>query len=550
MNNRLQVISDIFNSAENIKVIVPFQISQMDKTTIFGKIRLTIKKEQLTFKVNIPIEYPLVNGSFSTIFSCCDKIKGFLHQVQGDKICIVSPKTAILSEKLTLEINALKEWMLKYYINEEEDEQYEYLAHVCSDKEIKTKLLFTSIEHTFKKHDSGVFKYASFIKRNGFPFSQIYEIQFIQSIDNKKCHWANRFHALLKYENGLWFYIEDEPIITPGVIIENSQQLIEYFNQKQIDFLDEKLRNFDFKSTEFLNVIIGYDISRTDEQEVHWQLIKISIKNKPIRQQIQNGKPKGRKIMKHPIHWSITKNNSYNRFFGRGKLSDFITERNVLIIGVGAIGSSLAVSLARSGLKNICLSDFDLIETGNICRSEYLLVQENISKVLALSDILHNISPFLNVANLPVLPIGIPKIRPEQKEKFEQLSQSLSKFDLIFDCSTDMEIAYMLDNMKLTSMVINLSITNGANELVVVTGNDIAEDKTRIFNDLNTDEKLIFEGEGCAFPTFRASYVDINLLLNFALKNLDYRLNQEIFNPFVVKTKETLNSFQLEIDEY
>ena len=149
MNNRLQVISDIFLSSDNIEVILPFQISQTDKTTICGKIRLTTEGEQLTFNVNIPIEYPLVNGESSFIFSCYDDIKGFLHQMQNDKICIVSPKTAILDEKLTLEIDALKEWMLKYYINEEEDEHYEYLAYTNFDKEVKTKLLYSNSPKSF-----------------------------------------------------------------------------------------------------------------------------------------------------------------------------------------------------------------------------------------------------------------------------------------------------------------------------------------------------------------------------------------------------------------
>ena len=72
-----------------------------------------------------------------------------------------------------------------------------------------------------------------------------------------------------------------------------------------------------------------------------------------------------------------------------------------------------------------------------------------------------------------------------------------------------------------------------------------------MFDDLGvTQEPLIFEGTGCAFPTFKASYVDINSLLNYTLKNLDYRFNKGIFNSFIAKSKELGSSIQFETDEY
>jgi hypothetical protein len=542
-NQRLETIIQVFEKYKGVEIVVPFYFN---KSAIKGRIRLSIEEEQLTFDVNIPDEYPLVNSSYSIIFSIYDDIKGLPHQGLDDKICILSSRTAILSEKLNLEIGALKKWMLKYYINEEEDEHYEYLQYINHDKEIETQLLYTTVDYNFKKDEFGLFQYGTLTDRPTLTSSEKYQLQIIQSFNGKKCQWAERLHNTKNSNLGLWFYIEEEPTSEPGVIIEDWSQLSALLNYKQKDFLLKQVRKKEFKINNQLFILIGYNISSSNLQEVHWRLIKVNPNELPIIPAKHRNK-KRTKPPKQTIHWSKTKDCSYNRFFGRGKLSDFFTNKKILIIGVGAIGSSLAVSLIRGGLKNICLSDFDIVETGNICRAEFMLTQEGLPKVHSVINILDSISPFINIEIFPRL--GIPKIRPKQT-KFEKLKSELSEYDIIFDCSTDMEIAYMLDKMDLSSLVINLSITNGANELGVVIGNDIAEDKARIFDDLETDENLIYEGEGCAFPTFKASYVDINSLVNYGLMNLDYRFNQDNFNSFVISVKQTFSNIQFEVDEY
>jgi len=67
------------------------------------------------------------------------------------------------------------------------------------------------------------------------------------------------------------------------------------------------------------------------------------------------------------------------------------------ILGCGAIGSSAAVQLVRMGAKNLCLYDMDIVEQVNIGVSQYEISDIGSNKVDALSNILSDIEPSVNV---------------------------------------------------------------------------------------------------------------------------------------------------------
>ena len=63
------------------------------------------------------------------------------------------------------------------------------------------------------------------------------------------------------------------------------------------------------------------------------------------------------------------------------------------IIGCGSIGSTVAENLARCGLINFTLWDFDLVETHNIVNQMFRLQDVGRNKAEALLDILSEINP-------------------------------------------------------------------------------------------------------------------------------------------------------------
>ena len=83
-----------------------------------------------------------------------------------------------------------------------------------------------------------------------------------------------------------------------------------------------------------------------------------------------------------------------NLFFGRGVFSQSLRSKRIALVGLGALGSMVAESLARSGVSVVGLWDNDLVEPGNICRSSYQLSDLGESKVDALKKKLLSINPY------------------------------------------------------------------------------------------------------------------------------------------------------------
>lgn len=65
------------------------------------------------------------------------------------------------------------------------------------------------------------------------------------------------------------------------------------------------------------------------------------------------------------------------------------------LIGCGAIGSSIGMMLARAGVTNITLYDFDIVESHNIANQMYTEKDLGRPKVEALADLMTAINPDL-----------------------------------------------------------------------------------------------------------------------------------------------------------
>lgn len=75
-----------------------------------------------------------------------------------------------------------------------------------------------------------------------------------------------------------------------------------------------------------------------------------------------------------------------------------ITNKKVAIVGCGAIGSNVALSLARMGIKRFLLIDIDIVEKGNISRQTYTHKECKMFKCGALKNQLEAINPEISVS--------------------------------------------------------------------------------------------------------------------------------------------------------
>lgn len=68
------------------------------------------------------------------------------------------------------------------------------------------------------------------------------------------------------------------------------------------------------------------------------------------------------------------------------------------IAGVGGLGSAVAIALARIGVGQLIIADFDVVEPSNLNRQQYFVDQIGLPKVQALRDNLSRINPYLQVS--------------------------------------------------------------------------------------------------------------------------------------------------------
>ena len=124
-----------------------------------------------------------------------------------------------------------------------------------------------------------------------------------------------------------------------------------------------------------------------------------------------------------------------------------ITSKNILVIGIGGVGGYVVESLIRSGISNITIVDYDVVDSSNINR-QIIALDETIglNKVDVFERRIRSINKDCIVKKL--------KLKLNNSNKDEILS---NEYDYIIDCCDDVSakkiiIKYCIDNnIKLIS---------------------------------------------------------------------------------------------------
>ena len=74
-----------------------------------------------------------------------------------------------------------------------------------------------------------------------------------------------------------------------------------------------------------------------------------------------------------------------------------LRQARVAVVGLGGLGSNIAVLLARMGVGRLHLIDFDQVELTNLHRQQYTMSQVGQLKTTALAANLRDINPFLRL---------------------------------------------------------------------------------------------------------------------------------------------------------
>ena len=244
-----------------------------------------------------------------------------------------------------------------------------------------------------------------------------------------------------------------------------------------------------------------------------------------------------RRLTAVPLEISGAQVLTRDMYWGRGAFSSTLLEKRVALVGLGAIGSMVAASLARSGVFQIGLWDSDIVEPGNICRSSYSLKNIGDSKVNAIASIIRSINPFVKTNEISLHGVWVEADYTgnlkfvggsfydnvnydDQKDSIKEIQG----YDIIIDCTGSNEMLHFLSYAVQNTDILSLCITNHANDLLCVSnkdGNPFELRKAYLARIEQDTKNFYVEGSGCYSPTFLAKNCDIDSLVNLALRDVD-----------------------------
>jgi len=462
-------------------------------------------------------------------------------------ICIHTAHSPVLSDKLCFDIESVKAWIRKYYINKDSDTHYEHL--IVTNKAFKGNhfaFFFNEVEYSFSKNQFGFVDYSPL--SNGIFYKDKIRSNILQVFydRNRKTLSDVKWNIQLKYlhrSNGVFIFLKDTPSNNQRWAFEKWSELETFLPQEFLEFLHLVEEKSQKGKEKFLPLFIGYNIT---EAEIHWQVIMLEIGNFPIYGEKVNKQWLTMIDGNRTIDWAITRNCSYKYFFGRGRLNEQLTNSKILIIGIGAIGSIVAKTLVRSGCTKVDFIDYDIKEPENVCRSEYSFYTGISNKTNDLINEMCLISPFFEVAYggfdySEAFNFFLKTHLTDMNIKSE-IEKHLNEYDVIFDCSADSDLLYLLTQLNINSTLLNFSISNHAKQFVCAAEQNRYEFITTQFNGgvLKFDTDDLYNPTGCWNPTFKASYNDINTLVQYALKHINLRfINDKALRNFVIETDDT-----------
>ena len=135
----------------------------------------------------------------------------------------------------------------------------------------------------------------------------------------------------------------------------------------------------------------------------------------------------------------ITKQQLYQRQTTLSEIGDegqeLLIKTKVVLVGCGGLGSVAAVYLAASGIGNIHLVDFDIVDISNLHRQVFYKTEDiGKPKAKVLAKHITGISPFVKVT------FSISAISKET------VFNEIKKADFVLDCTDSLPIKYLLND--------------------------------------------------------------------------------------------------------
>lgn len=335
---------------------------------------------------------------------------------------------------------------------------------------------------------------------------------------------------------GIWFRLKDIPVLKPWQAPSTWSELrkVGWEQGIKIDELVKATAKF-IRDGKSHIALIGFPIPAEvggSPYQMHWQALQLPVLSEGIKTAKgfrTNEDGYWRRDRTEVLHenttllWANSENWHIDQISTRGRLSEVLTSKKILLLGAGAVGSAVAELLSRGNTQKITVVDSDKLEVGNLTRHtldrEYLKV----SKAVGVANRLNLASPH---ATIDAINRNFPLIEEAEKLYIQQ-------FEIILDCTGDDAVLHHLERFAWedAKVFISISLGMGGKRLFCFVAYGSSFPHAIFRNMLNpwlykevheyANQQLPREGIGCWHPVFPARSDDIWMMVGVAVKHIE-----------------------------
>lgn len=194
---------------------------------------------------------------------------------------------------------------------------------------------------------------------------------------------------------------------------------------------------------------------------------------------------------------------------------DVLGSKHLTVCGAGAIGSNLVDNLARQGFKSFRVIDFDKVDKHNINNQLYHSLDAGRIKVLALEDLIYEVSSKINFD--PIF----------KKLEIDNIKKYINETDLVIDA---------FDNLESRMLVRDFCAKN---DIPCLHAGVLTNFGEVMWNKNYKLSKEQFDSvDACDYPLARNIVIMVSILTSEIM--IDYFVNNKQRNAIV-----TLNNFNV-----
>jgi proteasome lid subunit RPN8/RPN11 len=288
--------------------------------------------------------------------------------------------------------------------------------------------------------------------------------QFRDEDDNVVHHpeWGEYISSnICSQTRGAWLLLEEPPIKPPWEVPETWSDLANLLQDSSIDPFELRANIDSIVEDDAFNcLLLGFPIPSEvggSSELIHWQAIELSDVRPASELPGFRETPRGKEIAarvdlsRDSIRWLDSDNWAREQLSRRGHIQDPLREASVLLIGAGALGSTVAEGLVRDGCHDLAIVDGETLEIGNLARHTLTLPDVGENKAEALANRLNSVSPHADVDGFS---LSFPLEEEEQLEVVESA-------DVVIDCTASNSVLQALNSCRWEEPVLFCSASIG-----------------------------------------------------------------------------------------